>query len=167
MVLHIYKGIVFHKFFRIKINFFYLLKKSLLTFLIEIENIHTYMNMKSRLPDLNQQHLDLQSNALPNWAKAGRYSVGPPGFEPESQAPKAQRIDQATLWSLNNIWLNLKSNHAFITLFIIICHHLEPRTGIEPATTRLQVSRSTRLSYRGILGIGNVGLNSFWWTFSH
>ena len=27
--------------------------------------------LKSRLPDLNQQHLDLQSNALPNWAKAG------------------------------------------------------------------------------------------------
>jgi hypothetical protein len=25
--------------------------------------------------------------------------MGPPGFEPESQAPKAQRIDQATLWS--------------------------------------------------------------------
>ncbi len=23
--------------------------------------------------------------------------MGPPGFEPESQAPKAQRIDQATL----------------------------------------------------------------------
>ena len=26
---------------------------------------------------------------------------------------------------------------------------LKPRTGIEPATTRLQVSRSTRLSHRG------------------
>ncbi len=75
--------------------------------------------------------------------------MGPPGFEPESQAPKAQRIDQATLWSPI---LNL--NHVY--------HSLEPRTGIEPATTRLQVSRSTRLSYRGILGIGNVGLNSFW-----
>ena len=29
------------------------------------------IKLKSRLPDLNQQHLDLQSNALPNWAKAG------------------------------------------------------------------------------------------------
>lgn len=27
----------------------------------------------------------------------------------------------------------------------------KPRTGIEPATTRLQVSRSTRLSYRGMM----------------
>ena len=27
--------------------------------------------------------------------------------------------------------------------------HIKPRTGIEPATTRLQVSRSTRLSHRG------------------
>ncbi len=65
------------------------------------------------------------------------FIVGPPGFEPESQAPKAQRIDQATLWSPTNI-------------YIMIAHGLEPRTGIEPATTRLQVSRSTRLSYRGI-----------------
>ena len=51
--------------------------------------------MKSRLPDLNQQHLDLQSNALP--IELRRVGMGLPGFEPESQAPKAQRIDQATL----------------------------------------------------------------------
>jgi hypothetical protein len=78
--------------------------------------------------------------------------MGPPGFEPESQAPKAQRIDQATLWSP-------KTSKLYFSL------GLEPRTGIEPATTRLQVSRSTRLSYRGILGIGNVGLNTLWYKF--
>ena len=46
--------------------------------------------MKSRLPDLNQQHLDLQSNALP--IELRRVDMGLPGFEPESQAPKAQRM---------------------------------------------------------------------------
>ena len=30
--------------------------------------------------------------------------MGPPGFEPESQAPKAQRIDQATLRSQDIIY---------------------------------------------------------------
>ena len=84
----------------------------------------------SRLPDLNQQHSDLQSDALPNWAKTG-ITVGPPGFEPESQAPKAQRIDQATLWS-----------H--------VLKIIEPQGGIEPPTAWLQVKRSTRLSYWGI-----------------
>ena len=75
--------------------------------------------------------------------------MGPPGFEPESQAPKAQRIDQATLWSLYN-----RPQPCFF-------HGLEPRTGIEPATTRLQVSRSTRLSYRGILDLRDIYLNTF------
>ncbi len=74
--------------------------------------------------------------------------MGPPGFEPESQAPKAQRIDQATLWSL------IIDNLSFIK------PNLEPRTGIEPATTRLQVSRSTRLSYRGISILETISLNS-------
>jgi hypothetical protein len=77
--------------------------------------------------------------------------MGPPGFEPESQAPKAQRIDQATLWShiiLNPI-IYIKPTSKLCYFYFTIS--LEPRTGIEPATTRLQVSRSTRLSYRGIL----------------
>ena len=52
--------------------------------------------------------------------------MGPPGFEPESQAPKAQRIDQATLWSQTII-------------LVLLRIYLEPRAGIEPATTRLQV----------------------------
>ena len=46
--------------------------------------------MKSRLPDLNQQHLDIQSNALP--IELRRVEIGLPGFETESQAPKAQRM---------------------------------------------------------------------------
>ena len=76
--------------------------------------------------------------------------MGPPGFEPESQAPKAQRIDQATLRSQqyatynNYIFILYKVNEQYIKNMKI-----KPRAGIEPATTRLQVWRSTRLSHRG------------------
>ena len=90
--------------------------------------------------------------------------MGPPGFEPESQAPKAQRIDQATLRThirryVDNILIIISTNR-YIKVTIILTFYqkmrinnikIKPRTGIEPATTRLQVSRSTRLSHRGII----------------
>ena len=88
--------------------------------------------------------------------------MGPPGFEPESQAPKAQRIDQATLRThihryVDNILIIISiTKYINVTIISIIYKKMiddnikiKPRTGIEPATTRLQVSRSTRLSHRG------------------
>ena len=51
--------------------------------------------------------------------------MGPPGFEPESQAPKAQRIDQATLRThihmyadniLIKIYLNIYINVTIISI---------------------------------------------------
>ena len=88
--------------------------------------------------------------------------MGPPGFEPESQAPKAQRIDQATLRT--HIQMYVDDILIIIFNLQVYKHYyyfnnslkksykikiLKPRTGIEPATTRLHVSRSNRLSHRG------------------
>ena len=141
------------------------------------------IKLKSRLPDLNQQHLDLQSNALPNWAKAGRWVR--PDLNRSLRLPKPKgstklpygptykpHVDNILIIiSINQyinvtiFWNNLCRWHTNKILLIQVykCYDisciinkiyiknyiLKPRTGIEPATTRLQVSRSTRLSHRG------------------
>ena len=52
--------------------------------------------------------------------------MGPPGFEPESQAPKAQRIDQATLRThihryVDNILIIISTNkYIKVTIISII-----------------------------------------------
>ena len=118
--------------------------------------------IKSRLPDLNQQHLDLQSNALPNWAKAGKWVR--PDLNRSLRLPKPKGSTKLP-YGPNNIY----TTYLFYITIIYKCFgksyglidksykwiksyqskHIKPRTGIEPATTRLQVSRSTRLSHRG------------------
>ncbi len=47
--------------------------------------------------------------------------MGPPGFEPESQAPKAQRIDQATLRTHIQTVCRLHTNNNLI--FMVYKHY--------------------------------------------
>ena len=46
--------------------------------------------------------------------------MGPPGFEPESQAPKAQRIDQATLRSHLIQTRCITIHHTLPILYLIV-----------------------------------------------